>query len=804
MHCSLPTITGNSIAGCDFDVSKSTYGSCSTASCEANFDSAQTITCNGNGNQCGYLQPKDTTYEVDCAVLSQTCSKDCFGFTNCTKGSCPDDSIGLFCFYTGSSGNYKVCGCSKTSSGFLSQCPTKTCGQVYTGPVGSPSDCKAASYCPAYTQCTNGNCALPGPSTDCKCGTAASTCIGRCCPSTGKCQAASCDGNKINNPSGHEHECVVNKNGTNSGGQCPWSGYSYYGVKCSYLANCSTGVKNNCWGYTTCGYGTCPSSAVGVFCIESGNSDNFKICGCSGKNTVGSAANCTVGAAPQLPPAVNTCANGNCAAPAADPTCTCADASTCVGKCCPTTGKCQAASCDGNKINNPSGHEHECVVNKNGPNAGGQCPWSGQSYGVKCSYLANCSTGVKNNCWGYTTCGYGTCPSSAVGVFCIESGNSDNFKICGCSGEGSSLPDGAAVAYRNCSAAGTVVDDGAVTCPAGFYCPDTCNATLCPCGSYCPSGATAALPCPPGKYCPEGSSAVLACPAGSYCPSACNVTVCPCGTYCPENSTAPARCPAASYCPEGSSAPTKCPAGSYCSGGACAGTPCPCGSRCPAGTRGPQLCAPPFYCPNVSMSAQALCPIGYKCPDKGMCNATACPLGTFVSCAGKVRCDPCQAGRYCPTVTSHKLCPAGSYCPAGASAPTPCPAGSFCHIGAAVSVPCPARFYCPAATSINLLCTAGSYCAGGNSAPVACAAGYSCPVGSSAQTPKGRRLLAAADGSESEGAAAAREDLEGAERGPIAAGPAAVYSLFTLVALLASGLAVRAVTGKRAAAEPAK
>ena len=480
--------------------------------------------------------------------------------------------------YDGNSpGSFATCTCTNSKdSGFYAECSGSTCGVSYKNISGSPTACADGTYCPTYSQCSNGNCALGGPDADCACA-APSTCIGKCCPSTGKCKAASCDGNKINNPSGHEHECVVYKDGTNRGGQCPWTGYSY-GVRCSYRANCSTGIKNNCWGYTTCGYGTCPDSALGVFCIESGNSDNFKICGCPGANPYGVAANCTALTAPQIPPAVAKCTSGNCASPGPDLACTCADTTICIGKCCPSTGKCQAASCDGNKINSPSGHEHECVVRKDGTNGGGQCPWSGQAYGVKCSYLANCSTGVKNNCWGYTTCALGSCPNTSVGVFCIESGNSKNFKVCGCSGEGSALPSGAVVAAGNCTPANvTVIADVTYSCSPGYYCPTTCTSILCPCGSYCPAGSTAYIPCASGAFCPAGSSTppnssiATSCAAGYYCPVAasspqwyCNASVCPCGYYCPAGSTAPTLCPPGKYCDQNVSAGTTCPCGSYC------------------------------------------------------------------------------------------------------------------------------------------------------------------------------------------------------------------------------------------------
>ena len=86
---------------------------------------------------------------------------------------------------------------------------------------------------------------------------------------------------------GQENDCVVKNDQTNSGGSCPWKDESY-GVTCSYLPTCQLGKKNNCWGYTGCATGTCPVTAIGVFCIESGNSDNFKVCGC--KDTPGSAS----------------------------------------------------------------------------------------------------------------------------------------------------------------------------------------------------------------------------------------------------------------------------------------------------------------------------------------------------------------------------------------------------------------------------------------------------------------------------------------------------------------------------------
>ncbi len=102
----------------------------------------------------------------------------------------------------------------------------------------------------------------------------------------------------------------------------------------------------------------------------------------------------------------------------------------CTDKCC--DGKCQAASCDGNKLLITPGNEKECVLTNINLNQGSKCPWSGKSYGIKCSYSSNCQLKANNNCYGKTVCASGTCPTSALDLFCLESGNSDNFKICAC------------------------------------------------------------------------------------------------------------------------------------------------------------------------------------------------------------------------------------------------------------------------------------------------------------------------------------------------------------------------------------
>ncbi len=175
-----------------------------------------------------------------------------------------------------------------------------------------------------------------------------------------------------------------------------------------------------------------------------------------------------------------------------------------------------------------------------------------------------------------------------------------------------------------------------------------------------------------------------------------------CGYYYPPGSTEQTPCPSGYYCPETPSpiVPQPCPPGFYCDYATCIPVICKCGYKCPPGSSGPTTCMPPFYCPDEGATNQTICPIGYKCPYPAMCVPIICPPGTFVTCVGKVSCDTCAAGRFCPTTTSSLICPAGNYCPPGSFEPTTCPQGFFCYIGSSAPKPCPNGFVCPAGCSI--------------------------------------------------------------------------------------------------------
>ena len=277
-------------------------------------------------------------------------------------------------------------------------------------------------------------------------------------------------------------------------------------------------------------------------------------------------------------------------------------------------------------------------------------------------------------------------------------------------------------------------------CPCGSYCPPgSSQAIQCTKGSYCPVNASAPIACSDPASCP--STGLCAPQPQTTTPATCDPAICDitvpdgficsldptlgcglicidlnvcssapppntgttnvntqkvkitttpaapiCGFYVPPGFPVQIPCKAGDYCPLAPNptdpiVPRPCPAGAYCPAGACAYINCTCGYKCPPRSSAPTECLPPFYCPGVGNSHQTLCPIGYKCPDKHMCTPIECQPGSYVSCGGKVTCDPCSPGRYCPDPKHSVLCPKGYYCPPGASAPAPCPAGYKCHLG---------------------------------------------------------------------------------------------------------------------------
>jgi hypothetical protein len=245
-----------------------------------------------------------------------------------------------------------------------------------------------------------------------------------------------------------------------------------------------------------------------------------------------------------------------------------------------------------------------------------------------------------------------------------------------------------------------------------------CNGTKVNCnpleapppGYFCSTDSTVGcgLVCIDEAYCPGQTTVVII--VGTTKTNKIGISTTPsplpnvCGYYYPPGSSTNTPCPPEYFCPNGPDentpiVPELCPPGKYCPLGTCLPETCACGYKCPPGSSTPTECMPPFYCPDEGASNMTICPISYMCPNRAMCTPIACQLGTFVTCPGKVRCDPCDAGRYCPTTTSMLICPAGNYCPMGSSAPTPCPVGFYCNIGSKTPEACPAGYSCPEGSS---------------------------------------------------------------------------------------------------------
>ena len=282
-------------------------------------------------------------------------------------------------------------------------------------------------------------------------------------------------------------------------------------------------------------------------------------------------------------------------------------------------------------------------------------------------------------------------------------------------------------------------------CPAGTYSPgNSSKCTECTSVIYCPNPGTCKPQCPqpqcnplkqpPGYICPNdpfaGCNPICINPAicGTTAPNQ-QGTSATGGIHRPTSSTTPVPfkcgyysppglpqtpsyqqpCRSGYYCPSGSSpydpiTPIKCPGGYYCGQKTCNPIPCECGYKCPEGSSAPIASHPPYYIPGKLATSQTLCPIGHKCDKPALCNATKCHNGTFVTCAGKISCDPCAHGRYCPTVTTSVLCPAGWYCAGGVYTPTKCPANYYCHIGSSAPIPCPSGTTTPAGSKNKSQC----------------------------------------------------------------------------------------------------
>jgi len=260
-----------------------------------------------------------------------------------------------------------------------------------------------------------------------------------------------------------------------------------------------------------------------------------------------------------------------------------------------------------------------------------------------------------------------------------------------------------------------------LTCPPGFYCPDTKTKTPCPSGTF--SSATgvtnlsACLPCSENTFSNAGATFCSLCPPGSYCPDIRTKFDCPQNTYSTTNGAkSPSTCltcPTGTYSASASASCTYCLPGTYGNSYSGSGSGSNLNSRC-------ITCSPGSFCPGVpnniyigtnqltGINGINVCPAG-TFSTAGSSSCEYCPPGKS-SRAGSTSCLTCNAGEYCPGPPANASryngstspvsqgdggkfdCPPGSYCPPGNINPIKCSIGEFCPIRSGSTVSCPPAF----------------------------------------------------------------------------------------------------------------
>lgn len=308
-------------------------------------------------------------------------------------------------------------------------------------------------------------------------------------------------------------------------------------------------------------------------------------------------------------------------------------------------------------------------------------------------------------------------------------------------------------------------------CPAGAYCDNSglnyCTAgqigiyqgaydssacQACEKGYYCFGGNTGAVTCPAGYFCPEGS-ALYDDPSQQPAPGYYNVAgqedqmTCALGTFTKV---------------AGQSSCTNCEQGYWCRTIGLADPDTD--AICPAG----------FYCPSLDSIVtddgdpyhRKMCPAGTYQASTSMTSiddCLACPAGKACELKGDSTAasslPDCAAGYYCTSGASTKYpftdvsgsygpCPSGHYCEVGTSSATPCVAGTFSMQERAISadycLTCPPGFMCataglsqptgPSSAGIrttdhileNVACSNynSEYCPLGNNIALQCYTGY--------------------------------------------------------------------------------
>ncbi|KAJ3253942.1 hypothetical protein HK103_007611 [Boothiomyces macroporosus] len=106
-------------------------------------------------------------------------------------------------------------------------------------------------------------------------------------------------------------------------------------------------------------------------------------------------------------------------------------------------------------------------------------------------------------------------------------------------------------------AGANIYDDGRLTCPTGFWCPNTTSSDPATSPRICPPSFLCSLERLEGAGCAtsQGPLEPQICARGYFCGNGSTKSICPQGYYCPLGSVNPIKCSSTSLCAEGSETP---------------------------------------------------------------------------------------------------------------------------------------------------------------------------------------------------------------------------------------------------------
>ena len=299
------------------------------------------------------------------------------------------------------------------------------------------------------------------------------------------------------------------------------------------------------------------------------------------------------------------------------------------------------------------------------------------------------------------------------------------------------------------------------SCPGGFYCPDRKNKKKCPAGSFCPAGSVSPKVCEGNTHSSAGqSSCSEKCDGANQIVNSKHTGCTNCSSKLKPNDDHTAcveKCEDGEYVKNKKCEP--CEAGHYCPDKKNRKT-CPAGSFCPARSVSPQVCEGNTFSSAGQSSCSGKCDGTNQIVNSKHTGCTSCssklkPNDDHTACVVKCedgeyvknkKCEPCEAGYYCPDKKNRKICPAGSSCLARSVSPQACEGNTYSATGkSSCSKKCDGANQivnskhtgctsCPSKqkpnekhTACEARCDAGRYAKNKDCPP--CEVGYYCPDG---------------------------------------------------------------------------